>query len=126
MFPDWISLILASSEIFHILTHLNVLFRFNPPSLEYLEKRGWYFSIDLITAALCCVYSGFTYWFLVLIHFIVHWWYVIQWNRGYYANRIKIWSTKEYAGPWFTVDFLLTTFDVMVHLLMAFSILSQG
>lgn len=121
-----ISIAVLSSEIFHVLGHVNVLLRVNPPEQEWFNEYGIYFVWDMLSAFIS-YYLTQEIMFLptLIIHTVVHFFYIITWNRGYYANRISEWSSKEYNGKYITIDFFLTLFDIFVHLTMIYSLTNK-
>jgi hypothetical protein len=105
-------------EVFHAYAHANVLLRVQPPTLEQLKGRRYYFVFDMATPLMAyCLHESWGP--LVLVHALAHMYYVYAWNEGYYAVRIRDWSVREYRGPRFTVDFALTCYDIAVHVLTA-------
>ena len=118
--------ILLLSEIFHLIGHLKILLRINPPPILWLKQNGYYFVFDmtsplfvfLLTRNLIFLPSS-------TIHFLCHLFYIITWNTGYYSNRIADWSSLEYKGKYITIDFFLTLFDIMVHITMIYSIIDK-
>jgi hypothetical protein len=111
-----LGLVLLVVEAFHAYAHANVLLRLQPPTLEQLKARGYYFLFDMATPLMAyCLHQQWGVF--VLVHALAHTYYVYSWNSGYYAIRIRNWSVREYRGPVFTVDFVLTLLDIAVHLL---------
>lgn len=61
---------------------------------------------------------GSFYSIIVVLHLIGHLFYVITWTDGYYAKRIRDWSSVEYRKEkHVTIDFFLTIFDMTVHMM---------
>lgn len=113
-----LGLVLLVIEVFHAYAHVNVLLRLQPPTLEQLKARRYYFVFDMATPLMAyCLHESWGPF--VLVHALAHTYYVWAWNSGYYAVRIRDWSVREYRGPRLTVDFALTCFDIAVHLLTA-------
>jgi len=113
------------SELFHIAAHTNVLLRISPPSLASLKLKRWYFVYDF-ASLLFAFFLTRAYWGAVFIHLVIHIWYVYNWNRGYYAIRIRDWSVREYKGKWITTDFFLTCYDIGIHALMAWGLFQMN
>jgi len=116
-----ISVVLLSIELFHILAHLNVLFRYKPPSLDNLKDRRYYFVFDGLSHFLPWLIHG-RFFYYVAFQAIAHAYYVWTWNKGHYAIRIRDWSVKEYRGKWITVDFFLTWSDIIGHSLNVYAL----
>ena len=117
----YLCLLMILSESFHVLSHLNVMFRISPPTLNQLKAKGYYFLFDGSSFFLSYLLHG-RYLPLVSIETLAHLWYVYNWNSNYYANRIRDWSVKEYSGKWITVDWFLTWSDIITHVLMVYQL----
>jgi len=67
---------------------------------------------------------------LTVNHTLAHFMYFISWNSiynyGYYPTRIRIWSSSEYTGRYYTYDFILTLYDVLLHLSMTILLLNYN
>ncbi len=121
-----IFLVLFLSEIFHLVAHTAVCFKLWKPYLKELQDLGHYFVWDCFSAFFSFVVTRERFLLpLALFHFIVHLYYVITWNKSFYAVRIRDWSAKEYIGTRFTSDFLLTITDMSMHLAMIYCLLPK-
>lgn len=116
-----VGILLCVIEAFHAYAHTNVLLRWRPPTLEQLKRRRYYFVFDMLTPLLSYLLHE-SWGPLIFVHAVAHLYYVLAWNSGYYAVRIRDWSVREYRGPRLTVDFPLTCYDVGVHCLSALSL----
>lgn len=121
-----ILIILLFSETYHILGHVNVLFRISPPNRSWFRDHRIYFLWDMMSPLIAFILTrNLIFLPFTIFHFISHIFYVITWNDGYYANRISEWSSEEYKGNHITVDFFLTIADILSHCVMFYSIVKQ-
>ncbi len=114
--------ILFFSEIFHSIGHSLVLLRIYRPSDHWLKSHIVYFVWDALSAFLT-----YTYYlhkvlpiYYELIHIILHIYFVLTWNKSKYSIQIREWSSKEYIGPYISINLLLTIYDVFIHSLYSY------
>lgn len=110
--------LLLMSELIHAFVHSLVLFRILLPTFHQIQKHLWYFIFDAYSAAIASMLlrdprSGY----MVLLHFLGHFFFIITWKEGIASRNIQNWSSQQYSGPLITMDFFLTCFDIFVHLL---------
>lgn len=118
-----ITVILLLFEILHIKEHIQVALNIRKYSDVNLQNKRWYFFLDWLTALMSFIYIGMPLWILpiALFHCIGHLFYVFTWNSGFYAIRIRQWTSfDKYESRHFTTDFLLTLTDITTHMLMCY------
>jgi hypothetical protein len=119
----FIAFLLLWSETIHFTEHMNVVFMNRKYQDSNLQTKGWYFGWDGLSALLSFWYVGMP---IVAIpfsffHFISHLFYVLTWNKGYYAIRIRKWtSIDQFTSPHFTTDYFLTWIDIITHTMMIY------
>lgn len=127
--------ILFLFELLHIREHLHVILQNRKYSDVNLQTKRWYFFFDWLTALISYIYIGFSrsqstgtlsrflliVFPLSLFHCIAHLFYVFTWNTGYYAIRIREWtSSDKFVSHHVTIDFYLTIVDIMTHGIMSY------
>jgi len=118
-----ISAFLLLFEIFHIREHVHVLLNHKKYSDERLKDNRWYFCLDFLTSFLSYIYIGtpLIIFPIAFFHSVGHLFYIFTWNDGYYAIRIREWSSYDkYPKQHFTTDFYLTLIDIITHMLMVY------
>lgn len=117
-------IILPILELFHIIKHLEVIFKGRKYSKTTLLDSRHYFILDVITSILSLI----SLWgelpsllaLLVVINILGHIYYIITWPQSKFsslhAEKIINWTSREYLGPHYTYDFFMTLFfDVASH-----------
>ncbi len=118
--------LLFLSEVYLLISHGLVLTRIYQPTQSNLAKMGMWFLFDGLSGfsilyVLSDLLLGTWYSYYVLVHLIGHLFYVVTWKDGYYSKRIRNWSSIDFStGPWVTIDFGLTIFDMSVHAVNAY------
>jgi hypothetical protein len=130
--------ILFLFELLHIREHLHVILQNRKYTNDNLQTKRWYFFLDCLTALVSYIYIGFSRGLhikssgslsrvplilfpLSLFHCIAHLFYVFTWNTGYYANRIREWtSSDKFISHHVTIDFYLTIVDIFTHGIMSY------
>lgn len=118
-----IPIVLFLFELIHVKEHVQVVMNIKKYSDHSLQNKRWYFFFDFLTALLSYMYIGMPLELLPvsLFHCIGHLYYVFTWNKGFYAIRIRQWTSydKNYEKH-LTPDLLLTLTDITTHLLMCY------
>ena len=123
MFKKALQLIALVSELTHIAGHTQVLLggKVNDPG-----NKQWYFYWDGLSSLFAFVLTGFIKPIVVIPHFVLHLAYYAPFlNDAHYAKRIRDWSAKGYVGRFFTVDWLLTLYDILTHVLLVGGLLKR-
>lgn len=122
-------------ELFHALSHTQVLFGLGPLySKDDLRSRQWYFISDAVTAfvSCCLLVKSRKYRSLepilamtAVLHFVLHAFYVINWynQKSFAVQSILDWSSEadlrrrvdQHGMTMFLFNFTGTLFDVCVH-----------
>ena len=106
-------------EIFHAGAHSSVLVG---RGIKKLEDKRYYFVWDALNV-LASFAMTLCFFPLVMLHAILHLgYYVPYYHTGYYALRIREWSSISYVGKRITSDFFLTLFDISTHLAMIYTL----
>ena len=57
---------------------------------------------------------------MVLVHSVLHLYYVLTWNKTYQTKRIISWSSLEWKSEKYDIQsILLTSYDILIHLINA-------
>jgi len=119
----FVAFLLLWSETIHFTEHVNVVFMKRKYQDCNLKTKGWYFGWDGLSALISFCYVGMPMVAIPfsLFHFISHLFYVLTWNRGYYAIRIRKWtSIDQFTSSHFTPDYFLTWIDIITHTMMIY------
>lgn len=111
-----LKIIALISELIHIAGHTQVLLggKVRDPG-----GKQWYFYWDGLSSLFAFILTGFTKPLIVIPHFVLHLAYYAPFlNKAYYAKRIRDWSAIGYKGHFWTVDWLLTLYDITTHVVL--------
>jgi hypothetical protein len=88
-----VGLVLLVIEVFHAYAHANVLLRVQPPTLEQLKARRYYFVFDMLTPLMSyCLHES---WGLfVLIHALAHTYYVYDITPTPSLRASMLWASS--------------------------------
>lgn len=122
-------LILTVSESFHVVAHLLVLFRIMVFKFEELQSMRWYFIWDWMSALVSASMTlGLLNAYLrcfVIIHFLMHAYYVLTWNKTHENVRViqrfsDAWDVIHQHVPlwWKMWSVIGTLIDIAVHLVL--------
>jgi len=116
--------VLFCLETYHLLAHCLILFGIRTIPLKDLVKVSTYFLIDALTVLSSYLYCRQFFW-LVLAQQIQHYYYVLNWNKSYYAKRVAFWSSLDWytsGGKSQPVEWIGTAYDCLTHAAMMFSL----
>jgi hypothetical protein len=123
-----VPILLLIFEIIHVKEHLQVVINVRKYYDDNLQKKRWYFFLDFLTALMSYIWIGMPMELfpISLFHSIGHLYYFFTWNYGFYAIRIRQWTSldKNYARH-FTSDLFLTLTDITTHCLMCYYLVSM-
>lgn len=120
-----IAFILFTLEWYHIWGHTVILFRIRMLPRKDLVRIRIYFLIDMLTVfASSILFTGKLRW-LAVLQIIQHLYYYVYWDKTWLAKKIINWSSLDYLvsdlrNTWELDSILGTTFDLVVHLCMAY------
>lgn len=131
-----LALAFAFLEFFHVFLHLRVLLMMSTYNTDDLNARTLYFVWDALSPWISLYCSGVPFvpylYVLGLVHFLFHFIFLVQWGMpAEYVESIKRWSI---ARSWRSrvkvgwLDFVIntagTSFDILTHTFIGFSILA--
>lgn len=119
------AMLLLFCELLHVYEHGQVAMNIRKYSDHNLQDKRWYFMLDGFTALLSYIIIGMPFHLLPIwfFHCIAHIFYAWTWNDSYYAIRIRQWtSTDKSPNHHYTVDFYLTLFDIMTHMILSYNL----
>lgn len=125
MIDTCIALILFTVEWFHIWGHVVILFRVRLLPRKDLVRIRLYFLVDMATVFCSSIlFTGKLRW-LAVLQIIQHTYYFVFWDQTDLAKKIINWSSLDYlktelCNRWELDSILGTTFDIGVHLCMAY------
>ncbi|KAJ8316664.1 hypothetical protein KUTeg_005783 [Tegillarca granosa] len=120
-----IGFVLFSLECYHIMGHLNVLFRVRLLPRKDLKRLRLYFLVDLLTVFSSSILFLQKLQWLAVLQMLQHAYYVVFWDQTYMTKKIISWSSidwikSERHKEWHWDSILGTGFDIVVHFCMAF------
>lgn len=125
MIQTAIAWFLFTLEWYHIWGHCLILFRIRLLPRKDLVRIRWYFMVDLLTVfASSILFTGKLRW-LACLQILQHAYYFVYWDQTGLAKKIINWSSLDRTltdlnNKWEFDSIVGTSFDVVVHLCMAY------
>jgi len=121
---NWIAGLLFTLEMYHVLTHIMVLFGLRMLPRKDLVRQRFYFLFDTLTIfSTNFLFLGQLRW-LAAVQMTQHFSYIIWWDKADFCKRVISWSsldwcyTYQHRYDWGLI--IGTTFDLVCHLVNAF------
>ncbi|XP_053396498.1 uncharacterized protein LOC128546064 [Mercenaria mercenaria] len=124
-FQTGVAFLLFTLEWFHIWGHTLILFRVRLLPRKDLVRIRYYFLFDMLTVfSSSILFTGKLRW-LAVLQMIQHSYYFIFWDKSWLAKKIITWSSLDWFKSdlrtrWEIDNIVGTTFDIVVHLCMAY------
>lgn len=127
---------LAVNEVFHVYLHMQVLDMRSSYTQEDLTTRQLYFVFDALTpwlSVLACGDNMTSYVLaLVSVHTLIHSYYIINWHNqnNILVQSIRKWTTttskqERQDSRFYMFNIIGTLFDIFVHTLIAFYLVTS-
>ncbi|XP_060588523.1 uncharacterized protein LOC132743939 [Ruditapes philippinarum] len=120
-----IAFFLFTLEWFHIWGHTLILFRVRLLPRKDLVRIRYYFLVDLLTVfSSSILFTGKLRW-LAVLQIIQHAYYFVFWEKNWVSRKIVTWSSLDWFKSdlrtrWELDSIIGTTFDIVVHVCMAY------
>ncbi|KAL3882820.1 hypothetical protein ACJMK2_029126 [Sinanodonta woodiana] len=129
MFERIIAFVLFTLELYHAIGHTLVLFRIRMLPRKDLVRIRFYFLADALTVFSSSILFTGMYRWLAVAQIIQHMYYFLFWDKTYLAKKIINWSSLDWLRSpglkqWELDSIIGTSFDIGVHILMAFCLAS--
>lgn len=131
-------ILLVLAELSHLVLHGKVLLSVGQLySVEDYKQKRYYFVLDALTVILAYMYTNMSsmYTTLMLGHFLLHSFYILNWNNvnSFFVNSIVEWSAEKnhkermykHGSPMYLYNTFGTMFDMYVHGMMLYGMLNK-